>query len=247
MDLNQAIFTRFGVPKSLLERHPSSFKRMFVDDETMVPAPPVEKGKVFLEGIITSDAADLRYWGFPAVSLADVRKMLKVQDGGDIELLINSPGGDIPEGSAIAHALKEYEGKRMVMVTGLCASVATYPLLTGDSIAMAETAELMVHNPYTCACGDAAVMRTVAKNLEETQNNVATLYAKKTGKSAEEMTKIMQEETYLGAESAVEMGFADEVRPIIPASSGEGNDDNGANRMEVSRSSLFRRMAAMRF
>ena len=237
MDLPGALYERFlrdrGVPERILANLPDSLKRL----ESGVPDPEILKGTVFLEGIIASDAADLRAWGVRAVSAADMRAMLAVQDG-PFKVQINSPGGSAGEGGAVAYELMQSDYERHGAITGLCASAATFAALACNKLSMLAVAEYMIHASWTCACGNASKLREIADGLDVTTEGAAKQYAAKTGRSLEEIKALMDATTYLGAEQAVEMGFADEVLPVIadPPSSGDPGKD--ASMREFSESLL---------
>lgn len=235
--VNVALLKRFGVPPGLLtDDRIGAIPRMQAGS-TELPEPA--DGRIYLEGILSSEAAWLRELGYKAVSADDLRKMLAEMEG-DFEIHLNSPGGEVPEASAMAHELREKEGAKNCVITGLCASAATFILLASERIEMFQTAELMIHTARACLCGTAVTLREAADKLDVTNESVAKMYAEKSGMEEKEVRALMDAETYMGAERAKELGFVDEVRAIIPPSTAQAKENN---RMESSR--LFKLMAAL--
>lgn len=128
-----------------------------------------------------------------------------------IRLRINSPGGDVFDGTAIYNALVSHKARIEVSIDGLAASMATVVAMAGDHISMPENAMMMIHNPWTLAMGDANEMRKVADVLDKAKVGLIAAYARQTGKDAEEISKLMDEETWMTGKEASEKGFTDEM------------------------------------
>ena len=128
--------------------------------------------------------------------------------GNDVTVNINSPGGDFFEGVAIYNQLREHQGKVTVRVLGLAASAASVIAMAGDEILMGDGAFLMVHNAWAVAVGNRHDMRDAADRLEPFDAAMASVYAARAGISAAEAAALMDKETWIGAEQAVEDGFA---------------------------------------
>ena len=141
---------------------------------------------------------------------------------GDITVRVNSPGGDVFDGIAIMNALKEHskdgKGKVTIVVDALAASIASVIATAGDELIMSEGSYLMIHNPWTIALGDAAEFEQVAGVLRQIGGSIAKIYARKTGKEVEEMQALMDAETWIDAQAAVEMKLADKAEGVEPAS-----------------------------
>jgi ATP-dependent Clp protease protease subunit len=136
------------------------------------------------------------------------------QGVGDIRVWINSPGGDVFAASEIYTALKKYSkdsGKVIVEIDALAASAASVIAMAGDIVRMSPTAYLMIHNPWMMTIGNSEEMRITARQLDEIKEGVINAYQLKTGLSREEISQMMDEETYINAVKAVELGFADEI------------------------------------
>ena len=132
---------------------------------------------------------------------------------GDVEainLRIASGGGSIVEGNTIYNALKRHSAKVVTHIDSLAASMASVIAMAGDEIRMAQNALLMIHNPWTASIGGAEQLRKDADLLDKMEANIRTSYAR-SNKSAEELDAMMDAETYLTAEEALEAGFIDTI------------------------------------
>lgn len=127
----------------------------------------------------------------------------------NIDLRINSGGGDVFEGYAIANRIKQHSAKVTAYVDGLAASIASIIAISADEIVMGETSQMMIHKAWTFAAGNSKDMEAVVDRLEEIDEQLASMYMKKTGKSRSEIKEMMAKETWMTADEAVEMGFAD--------------------------------------
>ena len=133
---------------------------------------------------------------------------LAKQDG-DIEININSNGGDVAGGLAIANAIKAYgKGKKTCNVLGVAASMASVIACAGDELKMGQGAFLMVHNPWTVTMGNAEELRKDADTLDKMRDSILSFYQSKAyGKTADDLKALMEAETWLSAEGAREAGF----------------------------------------
>lgn len=145
------------------------------------------------------------------VTAATVKRLLASGSNEPITLHINSPGGNVTDALAIFNNLRAYAGTVTAFVDGLAASSATLVMLAADEVVMASHSLIMVHNPWTVAMGDASEMRRNAETLDKAAGEMITLYAERTGQSAEAITAIMEAETWYNAEEAVAAGFAQRV------------------------------------
>ena len=142
---------------------------------------------------------------------------LKAHKGQHIHLRINSPGGEIIEGSAIYNALTRHEGGLTVHIDALAASMASVIAMSGNPVYMADNALLMIHNPWTFAAGESDDLRKQADLLDTMKSNLVRAYKKKSGMEEKEIAKLMDEETWLDAVEAVALGFVDAIEDGIPA------------------------------
>lgn len=142
---------------------------------------------------------------------------LREYKGQHVHVRINSPGGEIIDGSAIANALNRHEGGVTVHIDGLAASMASYIAMSGKPTYMSENALLMIHNPWTLAAGEADDLRKQADLLDTMKSTLVRGYQRKSGMPAEEISRLMDEETWLTALEATALGFVDAIEDGIPA------------------------------
>lgn len=128
-----------------------------------------------------------------------------------ITVRLNSPGGDVFEGLAIYRALLRNSAMVMVEIDACAASIASVIAMAGDTIRMADTASLMIHDPYSFAVGNAADMREMADLLDHVARNIVVAYTSRTGVEAEPIRAAMQAETWYSADEALAAGLVDEV------------------------------------
>lgn len=126
---------------------------------------------------------------------------------------INSPGGEVMEGMAIYNFLQEQKKTQEVVcrVEGVAASMASIVAIGGSVVEMSENSLMMIHNPWGITAGDSEEMRKTAEILEKMGEILVGTYCAKTGKSADEIKKMMDDETWMTAKEAVEMKFADKI------------------------------------
>lgn len=139
---------------------------------------------------------------------------------GDLDVRINSPGGYVMEGLAIYNALaraRQSGRKVTVHIDGLAASMASVIAMVGNDILIADNALMMIHNPWDCACGDAAELRRAADKLDTLRDQIVKIYTSQTGLSPEALIALLDAETWFTASAAVEQKFATALAPGIVA------------------------------
>lgn len=149
-----------------------------------------------------------RYW-FSAKSVR--RALSKHSDAKRIVLQINSPGGDVTEGTAVYNALRADGRPIEAHVYGMAASMASVIMLAADTRKMLPGSFVMIHEPWSIAIGDSAFFEKEAKLLDSIASSMLDIYAKQTGGAADKLREAMKAETWLTADEAVDWGFADEV------------------------------------
>ena len=130
---------------------------------------------------------------------------------GDITVWINSPGGDCVAAAQIYNMLMDYPGNVTVKIDGLAASAASVIAMAGTKVCMSPVAMLMIHNPATLAYGDQAEMEKTIGMLSEVKESIINAYEIKSGLARTKISHMMDDETWLNAKKAVELGFADEI------------------------------------
>jgi ATP-dependent Clp protease protease subunit len=163
------------------------------------------------ELLIYGEIADMSWWGDEVTPKQFKKDLDKLGDVDEIAVFINSLGGDVFAGQAIHSMLKRHKATISVYIDGIAASAASIIAMAGDTIKMPKNAMMMVHNPWTWAIGYAADFRKVADDLDKIREAVISAYQVKTGLSPEEIGALLDAETWMTAEEAVEKGFADEA------------------------------------
>jgi HK97 family phage major capsid protein/ATP-dependent Clp endopeptidase proteolytic subunit ClpP len=161
--------------------------------------------------ILLYDQIGMSFWGDGVTAKQIKAELDKMEKVSRIVLRVNSPGGDVFEGSAIYDLLSQSETPVDVIVDGICASAAFTVTMAGRKIAIGEAGMMMLHNARGGAFGEADDMRHTAEILEKINAQMAGIYAKRSGKSVEDVVALMNAETWLNPQEAVEMGFADSV------------------------------------
>lgn len=151
---------------------------------------------------------------FGGVGAQDVAKALadiKSQGATSLTIYINSPGGDVFDGAAIYNQIKRFDGKKTVVIDGLAASAASLIAMAGDSIVMAPSSMMMIHDPWGMCVGSAPEMRKTAETLDAVAGTLIDTYVARTKNSAEDVKQWMADETWMTADEAKSKGFCDEI------------------------------------
>lgn len=157
------------------------------------------------------------------VSSAEVVTQLQKVTSSLVNVRINSYGGSVFTAQAILSSLKRHPANVTVYIDGIAASAATLIAMAGDKIIIPSNAMMMIHNPLTCAWGNASELREAADLLDKVRESILAAYREKTGLSDERLIELLNNETWLSADEAVELGFADEVeKPMRLAASLNG-------------------------
>ena len=130
---------------------------------------------------------------------------------GDIEVWLDSPGGDVMAATQIYNMLKNYKGKVTVKIDSLAASAASVVAMAGDEILMSPLSLMLIHNPLTVAAGNVDDMQKAIDMLDEVKQSIINAYELKTGLSRAKISHLMDCETWLSAKKAVELHFADGI------------------------------------
>ena len=132
-----------------------------------------------------------------------------------INLRINSLGGDVFDGMAMYNVIKRREAKTTVYIEGIAASIATIIALGADEVIMAENSLFMIHNAWGGTSGEAKDMRKTAETLDKITSELTDIYVKKTGLSYDALAEMMDEESWLNAQEAFDLGFIDTISDSI--------------------------------
>lgn len=170
---------------------------------------------------------------------------------GDITVWINSPGGDCVAAAQIYNMLTQYKGNVTVKIDGIAASAASVIAMAGNTVFMSPVSMMMIHNPATVAFGDHAEMQKAIDMLAEVKESIINAYVIKTGLTRSKLSHLMDAETWMDANKAVELGFADDIitraetKPNTEDPDEEDEDDESTEEKEKkpTDSMLFSRKA----
>ena len=160
---------------------------------------------LYLEGVIAEES-----WFEDDVTPAMFKEEL-FSGSGPITLHVNSPGGDCIAASQIYTMLMDYPGDVTVQIDGMAASAASVIAMAGTRVCMSPTSMMMIHNPFTMAMGDSEEMRKAIQLLDEVKESIINAYQIKTGLSRAKLSHLMDNETWMNALKAKELGFCDQV------------------------------------
>lgn len=159
------------------------------------------------------------WWGL--IDAASVMAGLKQMDGKHVTVRLNTPGGSVDEGIAMFNAFRAHKGGVTTIVDSLAASMGSYLLQAGEQRIVASNAMVMVHDPWTISIGNSAQMRKDADILDKYAQRMIPDYAKRSGKTEDEIKALMAAESWYAGQEIVDAGFADsvqdgaEVEPVV--------------------------------
>lgn len=149
-------------------------------------------------------------------------KELDQYKGQEVKIRANSPGGEVFQGFAIYNAIKQH-GQCDIQIDGLAASMMTVIMLAGRKISASKNAMIMVHNPSSGSFGDSKKLKKDAELLDKIKAIVISGYSERTGISPEELSTMLDAETWLTAQEALEKGFIDEITDEVLESTDTAN------------------------
>ena len=148
------------------------------------------------------------------ISADDFLSALSEHAGEDVTILLDSEGGSVTDGLSIYNAIMQYSGNVTVHIDAICASIATVIACAADKVVMNSNAKFMIHRAWTVAMGNSVEFRSMAEILELMDADIASAYADKTDLPEDELLAMMEAETWMSAEKALELGFVDEINEI---------------------------------
>lgn len=148
---------------------------------------------------------------FDANAADVIANLNKADPTRDLNIMFNTPGGDVFTGKEIAAAIENYPGRTVAHIVSLCASAGTSVAISCDEVVMQKGAFFMIHNAQGIVAGDKKVMRDRADLVEKIELSIVDDYTKKTGKPADEVIAMMDAETWMSAEEALAHGFIDRI------------------------------------
>ncbi|MGF0470972.1 Clp protease ClpP [Lysinibacillus sphaericus] len=172
--------------------------------------------RIDIRGAIVPDGEQWIYdwYGIPAVSPKRIMQQIdRAINNQEKELVvnINSPGGSVYAASEIWTHIKKYPGNSVSEISGVCASAASIIALASKKVVIAPVGALMIHNASVIAEGDYREMESMKQLLIQTNDAIMQTYKEKTKKSEEELKQMMDAETWMNAQQAMENGFVDEI------------------------------------
>ena len=176
--------------------------RTVTNEETLEQ---IQERTLFLNGTIAEES-----W-FDDDVTPQLFKDELMSGSGDITVWINSPGGDCVAAAQIYNMLMDYKGNVTVKIDGIAASAASVIAMAGTKVLMSPVSMLMIHNPMTAAFGDCGEMQKAIEMLGSVKDSIINAYEIKTGLSRARLSHLMDAETWMDANKAVELGFADEI------------------------------------
>lgn len=175
--------------------------------------------KINIKGPIVDDQNGkfMEFWGMDDVYTypAKINKALADANGEDVDLIINSPGGYVSAGSEIYTDLQQYPGKVEAHIYGDADSAASFIAMAADKVLMAPMAKIMIHRASGANEGNADVMHSTGGALDQIDQSLVNIFAKKTGKDKQDIFNMLNAETWMNAETAIKEGFADGM--LVPA------------------------------
>lgn len=178
------------------------------------PFKPQAKGNYRIENKTDKEATIYIYdeIGWFGVEASDFVKDLDDIKAEITHIRLNTPGGNVFQGIAIANAIKQHKSKTIIHIDGLAASIGSIIAIAGDEIRMAENAFFMFHEAWTIVIGNAEGLREEAELLDKIDGVLAKDYAKQTGEKEDKIKELMAGgETWLTAEEALDMGMIDSI------------------------------------
>ncbi|KXZ40015.1 ATP-dependent Clp protease, protease subunit [Alkalithermobacter thermoalcaliphilus JW-YL-7 = DSM 7308] len=165
------------------------------------------EGELFIYGPISDES----WWGDEVIPKQFKDELDSLGEIDVLNIYINSPGGDVFAGQTIYSILKRHKSKKVVHVDGLAASIASIIAMAGDTVIMPQNAMMMIHNPWTVAMGNANDFRKLADDLDKIRESLIAAYQGKSNLDREKLIELMNAETWLTAEEALNYGLIDEV------------------------------------
>ena len=186
-----------------------------------------EERTLFLNGVISDET----WWGDEVTPKLFKDELLA--GSGNVTVWINSPGGDVFAAAQIYNMLMDYKGKVTIKIDGIAASAASVIAMAGD-VYMSPVSMLMIHNPSTVAIGDSEEMLRAKALLDEVKESIINAYELKSGLSRAKLAHLMDAESWMNANKAIELGFADKI--MFTESGKEPTDSLIFSRMAVTNS-----------
>lgn len=169
------------------------------------------KGELYLYG----DISDYSWSGDEITPKQFKSDLDSLGDITQLDIYINSPGGDVFAGQAIYTMLNRHKAYKTVYIDGLAASIASVVAMAGDKVVMPKNAMMMIHKAWSIMMGNSTDMRKIADDMDKMEESIVAVYQAKTGLETDKINEIMAAETWLTAEDALSYGFIDEIEKAV--------------------------------
>lgn len=172
--------------------------------------------ELYIYGDVEAETLNREAWRYePGENSAQHfrEELAKYPNASEIRIYINSYGGSVFEGTAIYNQLKRHPAHKTVYVDGFACSIASVIAMAGDEVVMPRNTMMMIHNMWSCVCGNAAELRKAADDLDIINDAGRQAYLSKVGDklTEEKLAEMMDAETWLTAEQCIEYGLADRL------------------------------------
>lgn len=167
--------------------------------------------------ILIYDQIGQNFWGDGLTAKSFMRDLKKLGDVDTLDVRINSPGGNVMDGNAIYNTLRAHKATVNVFIDGMAASIASVIAMAGDKVYMPANAMMMIHDPAGMAFGKAEDLRKTIEMLDRIKEGAIGSYTRKTGLDDKKVSEMMSKETWMTAEEAHSLGFADEIEEEVKA------------------------------
>lgn len=199
---------------------------------------------LYLHGAIGGSFWDYDYDEDNIITSNRVRKALKKIGDKDINLHINSGGGDVFESIAIGNMLKQHTKKVNVIIDGLAGSGASIVAMSGDTIQMFPNSMMMIHRAWTWVAGNATELEKIADDLRKIDGAVIASYQQRFVGTDEELEELVDEETWLKASECIDLGFCDEILEESKEDNKEDKEEGGIKDKLINKYSNTQKIAA---
>lgn len=180
------------------------------------------------ELMVYGDIAE--WWG---VDSKEFNTQLNAIEADNINVRINSYGGEVFTAQAIYSGLRRHKAHITVYIDGIAASAASLIAMAGDTVVMPANSMMMIHNPLTWMGGNANDMREMADVLDKIRDSIVSAYQAKTGMEPEAIIELLDAETWLTAQEAVDYGFADQLDPAMQVAASANRDTITVNGLKA--------------
>lgn len=202
--------------------------KMYRAIETPQAAAPDSSDTITILEVIGYD-----WWSGEGVTAKRIDAALRKIGPKPVTVMINSPGGNFFEGVSIYNMLRNHPAKVTAQIIGIAASAASLIAMAADEIQIAKLGFMMIHNTQSMAGGDQHVLREAADTMAVFDQVTAQMYAERTGIDVAEITAMLNNETWMAGQGAVDLGFADSVADIKTSGAAVSNSAPPLYRIEA--------------